>query len=196
MSKNKIMKQLFIFSFVALLSACNLKTSKATYENKSNDTIPKQLMIDEAVDTTFNTIPISKTYSNKYFSFNYCALHTLIEHGNNPMSLNTLYEFTIKSNESNLLYLTINNGECDYNELYNNSLNLYKDTYVTSTNLFPVSISNINGKAFNIKCKNQNITVFMIPTKFCTIVFQIFSNNKNEYDILYTIINSFELHES
>ena len=60
--------------------------------------------------------------------------------------------------------------------------------------MLPITISDIEGKVFNIKCKYQNITVFMIPTEYYTIMFQLSSNNEQDYNILYAIIKSFSLH--
>lgn len=189
-----MMKFICICSFAICLYACSTNASKKETNSQVNDTTSKQLMIDATVNPEINEIPINKIYSNNDFSLTYSSVYTLTEHGRTASSGGTLYELSIKGNEMNFLYITIDKGECNYQELYDLSLKTYTDSYISSTPMLPITISDIEGKVFNIKCEYQNITVFVIPTEYYTIMFQLFSNNEQDYNILYAIIKSFSLH--
>lgn len=188
----KIISTLFLF--ICCLTSCGAKSTESTLsevtDTIASDTRPLKL---DYVTPGITTLRINKVYMNHDFGFTYPASFTLIEHSMNHFDNPLLYELTVKENDSNLLYITIDRGDCDYKSLYNIAITSYLDGFIKATPMRDTTISSIKGKYFHIIRQNSNITIYIIPTEHHIIMFQLFSDNETSFNRLHTIINTFWL---
>ena len=189
----KIVSTLFLFR--CCLISCGTKSTESTLSETdtiASDTRP--LMLDAGVTPGITSLPLNKIYENNDFGFTYPATCFLIEQAMNHLDTpDLLYELTVKRNDSNLLYITINRGDCDYKAIYETSISTYTDGVIAVLPMSDTTISNIKGKYFRIIGQDSNITIYIIPTKHHTIIFQLFSDNETSFTTLNAIINSFWL---